>query len=264
MTEGFVNDGANGSFVGEVFERNVTTNPRITLGITKLEAVYEVIDGDRSFTALMQGGTNNQTGAALLEGVILADGGPVISCTSNFRRCPAAWPHRRASKASRGPFAWSARRRRPPLAPRKSSPRPRNERGRDRQRSRRRRWSIVLVICRRGLPSLARDEGAGISRCEPFRQTGKTALPHDPAPDWSRRSSSFDHPIYQRSASGFAGRRCDLRSDRREAPRSAPFLSIQRSDSTRLAARDVVPPTEHVAARIELSTRSRPRSCADF
>ena len=72
MMEGFVNDGANGSFVGEVFERNVTTNPHITLGITKLEAVYEVIDGDRSFTALMQGGTNNQTGAALLEGVILA------------------------------------------------------------------------------------------------------------------------------------------------------------------------------------------------
>jgi hypothetical protein len=32
----------------------------------------EVVDGDRSFTALVQGGTNNQTGAALLEGVILA------------------------------------------------------------------------------------------------------------------------------------------------------------------------------------------------
>lgn len=69
---GFVNDGPVGSFVGEVLERNVSTNPLITPGITKLEAIYEVVDGDRSFTALVQGGTNNQTGAALLEGVILA------------------------------------------------------------------------------------------------------------------------------------------------------------------------------------------------
>ena len=52
----------------------------------------------------------------------------------------------------------------------------------------------------------------------------------------------IEHPNYERSASGCAGRRCDLRSDRREAPRSAPFLRIQRSDSKRLAARDAVPP----------------------
>ena len=69
---GFVNDGPVGSFAGEVLERNVTTNVSITPSITKLEAIYEVVDGDRSFTALIQGGTNNQTGAALLEGVILA------------------------------------------------------------------------------------------------------------------------------------------------------------------------------------------------
>ena len=59
-----------------------------------------------------------------------------------------------------------------------------------------------------------------------FRQTGKTALRFDPD-GWSRRSSLFDHPIYQRSASGFAERLCDLRSDRREAPRSAPcFVNV--------------------------------------
>ena len=85
----------------------------------------------------------------------------------------------------------------------------------------------------------------GISLREPFRQPGKTALRFDPD-GWSRRSSFFDHPNYERSAAGFAGRRCDLRSDRREAPRSARFLRIQRSDSRRLAARDAVPPMQHV------------------
>jgi hypothetical protein len=68
LMAGFVNDGPVGSFVGEVLERKVSTNGRITV----LEAIYEVVDGDRSFTALVQGGTNNQTGAALLDGVILA------------------------------------------------------------------------------------------------------------------------------------------------------------------------------------------------
>src|SRR3954462_9545505 len=81
----------------------------------------------------------------------------------------------------------------------------------------------------------------GISRCEPFRQPGKTALRFDPD-GWSRRSLYIDHPNYERSASGLAERRCGLRSDRREAPRSAPFLRIQRPDSRLLAARDAVLP----------------------
>ena len=72
LMEGFVNDGPAGSFVGEVLERNVTTHPLITPAIITLEAIYQVVDGDRSFTALVHGGTNGQTGAALLDGVILA------------------------------------------------------------------------------------------------------------------------------------------------------------------------------------------------
>jgi hypothetical protein len=68
LMAGFVNDGPVGSFVGEVLDRKVSTNGRIT----KLEAIYEVVDGDRSFTALVQGGQNNLLGAALLDGVILA------------------------------------------------------------------------------------------------------------------------------------------------------------------------------------------------
>jgi hypothetical protein len=55
-----------------VLDRKVTTNPLITPSITKLEAIYEVVDGDRSFTALIEGGTDNLTGAARLDGVILA------------------------------------------------------------------------------------------------------------------------------------------------------------------------------------------------
>ena len=69
---GFVNNGPVGSFAGEVLDRKVTINPLITPSITKLEAIYEVVNGDHSFTALIQGGTNNLTGAALLDGVILA------------------------------------------------------------------------------------------------------------------------------------------------------------------------------------------------
>jgi hypothetical protein len=92
---------------------------------------------------------------------------------------------------------------------------------------------------------------AGISLREPCRQPGKTALHFDPD-GWSRRSSLVDHPNCERSAAGFAERRCDLRSDRREAPRSAPFLRIQRSDSKRLAARDAVPPMQRVRQRLRM------------
>lgn len=65
---GFVNDGPVGSFVGELLDRKVSTNGLIT----KLEAIYQVVDGNRSFIALMGGGQDNQLGAALLDGVILA------------------------------------------------------------------------------------------------------------------------------------------------------------------------------------------------
>src|SRR4051794_37738834 len=99
----------------------------------------------------------------------------------------------------------------------------------------------------RSRPLMRRPWRGGISLREPFRQPGKTALSFDPD-GWSRRSSYIDHPNYERSASGFAGRRCGLRSDRREAPRSAPFLRTQRSDSKSLAARDAAPPHRSAAA----------------
>jgi hypothetical protein len=67
LFEGFSGDGVLGSFVAEVLWRQVSVNGHVT----GLEAMYEVVDGDRSFTALIRGGSN-AAGAALLEGVILA------------------------------------------------------------------------------------------------------------------------------------------------------------------------------------------------
>ncbi len=59
------------AFVGEVLQRQVSVNPNLN-GIIRLEAIYEVQDGDRSFTALIRGGTDALTGAAILNGVVLA------------------------------------------------------------------------------------------------------------------------------------------------------------------------------------------------
>ena len=67
LFEGFSGDGVLGSFVAEVLWRQRSVNGHVT----GLEALYQVVDGDRSFSALIRGGTN-AAGSALLEGVILA------------------------------------------------------------------------------------------------------------------------------------------------------------------------------------------------
>jgi hypothetical protein len=75
-----------GDFVGELLDRKVSTPctafdppcspgitpPTITTPITALHAIYEVQAGEHSFTALIQGGSNGVTGAAVLHGVVLA------------------------------------------------------------------------------------------------------------------------------------------------------------------------------------------------
>ena len=63
-----------GTFVGEVLQRQASANTALKTGIIKLEAIYEVhdVNGDHVFTALIRGGTNAATGAALLDGVVLA------------------------------------------------------------------------------------------------------------------------------------------------------------------------------------------------
>jgi len=70
-------------FVAEVLGRQASTpctalappcppDIPVTGSIAALQAIYEVQAGEHSFTALIQGGTDGVTGAALLDGVILA------------------------------------------------------------------------------------------------------------------------------------------------------------------------------------------------
>ena len=76
-------DLGDGGFVAEVLGRQASTpcaalvppctpDIPVTGSIASLHAIYEVQVGEHSFTALIQGGTNVVTGAAFLDGVILA------------------------------------------------------------------------------------------------------------------------------------------------------------------------------------------------
>jgi hypothetical protein len=65
--EGFVGGDVAGDCSGEVPQFQVSGNGRIV----RLEAMYDVQAGKRSFTALVRGGQNNVTGAAIVDGVIL-------------------------------------------------------------------------------------------------------------------------------------------------------------------------------------------------
>ena len=84
LFEGFSNDGPLGSFVAEVLWRQRSVNGHVT----GLEAMYEVVDGDRSFSALIRGGSN-AAGDALLEGVILAGWRAGARVQVEFRTYPA-------------------------------------------------------------------------------------------------------------------------------------------------------------------------------
>jgi hypothetical protein len=67
---GVVGGDVAGDFAGEALTIQPTTNPNIT-SITRLVAIYEIHDhtGSHSFTAVIQGVENDQTGKALLDGV---------------------------------------------------------------------------------------------------------------------------------------------------------------------------------------------------
>ena len=67
LFEGFSGDLPVGSFASEVLWRQPSLNGHVT----GLEALYEVVDGDRSFSALIRGG-QNAAGVAHFDGVILA------------------------------------------------------------------------------------------------------------------------------------------------------------------------------------------------
>ncbi len=88
LMEGFTGGDIPGTFVGEVLQGQRSANAALKTGITKLEAIYEVHDrnGNHVFTALVRGGTNRATGAALLDGVILAGCRTGARCTWSLRR----------------------------------------------------------------------------------------------------------------------------------------------------------------------------------
>ena len=67
LFEGFAGDGILGTFNAELLWRQASVNGHVA----GLEAMYEVVDGDRSFTAVVRGGSN-PAGLGLLDGVILA------------------------------------------------------------------------------------------------------------------------------------------------------------------------------------------------
>jgi len=89
LMTGFTAGDVPGVFAGEVLQRQVTVNPDLN-GIVRLEAVYEVQAGDRSFTALIRGGTNSLTGAAVLDGVILAGWRTGAPVHATFETVPGA------------------------------------------------------------------------------------------------------------------------------------------------------------------------------
>jgi hypothetical protein len=66
LFEGFSGDGLPGSFNAEILWRQASVNGHAA-GLT---AMYEVVDGDRSFTAIIRGGST--TAGGLLDGVIVA------------------------------------------------------------------------------------------------------------------------------------------------------------------------------------------------
>jgi hypothetical protein len=66
LLAGFTGGDVVGDFAGEVLYRKVSTNGRNT----QLQPIYEVIAGQHSFTALIQGGQNNLTGKAVFDGII--------------------------------------------------------------------------------------------------------------------------------------------------------------------------------------------------
>jgi hypothetical protein len=90
LMAGLTGGDAPGGFAGEVLNRKVSTDGRTTL----LQPIYEVISGNRSFTALILGGQNS-AGLGLLDGVILEGWRTGARVHVEFQRmndCPNAPP----------------------------------------------------------------------------------------------------------------------------------------------------------------------------
>ena len=89
LMKGFTAGDVPGVFVGEVLQLQDTVNPALN-AIRRLEAVYEVQAGNRSFTALIRGGSDLVTGAAVLDGVVLAGWRTGAPVHATFETIPGA------------------------------------------------------------------------------------------------------------------------------------------------------------------------------
>jgi hypothetical protein len=87
LMEGNWGGNVDNKFVGELLRRQASVNPALN-AVALLEAVYEFHHGGDFFTALIQGGSNGVTGAAQLDGVILAGWRTGASVHVEFDRIP--------------------------------------------------------------------------------------------------------------------------------------------------------------------------------
>jgi hypothetical protein len=87
LMEGNWGGNLDNRFVGELLRRQASVNPALN-AVALLEAVYEFHHGGDFFTALIRGGSNGVTGAAQLDGVILAGWRTGASVHVEFDRIP--------------------------------------------------------------------------------------------------------------------------------------------------------------------------------
>lgn len=87
LLKGFAAGDVVGDFSGQVFVREVSADGKVI----RLEAEYAV-DGERSFTAYLRGGTDALTGNAILDGTILAGWRTGARIHAEFATIPAPSP----------------------------------------------------------------------------------------------------------------------------------------------------------------------------
>ena len=88
LLEGFTGAGAPGSLAGEVLQSQLSYDG----AIQRMEAIYQVLSGDRSFTALIRGGRTTDPGDAILDGVVLAGWRTGAPVHVEFKVIPATSP----------------------------------------------------------------------------------------------------------------------------------------------------------------------------
>jgi hypothetical protein len=96
LMEGFTGGDAVGTFAGEVLQAQLSYNK----AILRIEAIYEVQAGDRSFVSLIRGGRTTNPGDAILDGVVLAGWRTGAPVHVEFHVIPAPSPTESGTKGA--------------------------------------------------------------------------------------------------------------------------------------------------------------------